>query len=92
MPLTATPTTTDTSVGMGQIAAGRDAARLGAVLGSCVAVALHGPRHKTGAMAHVVLPASNGRDATPGKFADTAVPALLAEACRTRVVAVSGST
>jgi chemotaxis protein CheD len=75
---TATPVTADTSVGMGQIAAGRDAARLGAVLGSCVAVALYGPRQKTGAMAHVVLPKSNGRDNSPGKFADTAVPAMLA--------------
>jgi chemotaxis protein CheD len=77
MSSTATTTTTDTNVGMGQIAAGRDDARLGAVLGSCIALALHGPRQKTGAMAHVVLPQSNGRDTPPGKFADTALPAML---------------
>ena len=41
-------------------------------------MALYGPRQKTGVMAHVVLPESAGRDDPPGKFADTAVPAMLA--------------
>lgn len=50
-------------------------------LGSCVAVAMHDPIRKIGGLAHVMLPSSRGRDVslTPGKFADTAVPALLAE-------------
>jgi chemotaxis protein CheD len=50
-------------------------------LGSCVAVCLHDPKAGVAGMAHVVLPDSQGRDATttPGKFADTAIPALVAE-------------
>jgi chemotaxis protein CheD len=50
-------------------------------LGSCIGVALLHPPSGTVAMAHVFLPASEGRTevaaTTPGKFADTAIPALL---------------
>ena len=48
-----------------------------AVVGSCIALALYHPGRKTGVMAHIVLPDSAGRDGTPGKFADTAVPQML---------------
>ncbi len=65
-------------VGMGQIAAGEAPQRLKAILGSCVGVALYHPGRKVGVMAHVVLPESAGRDGAPGKFADTAVPRMLA--------------
>jgi chemotaxis protein CheD len=66
-------------VGMGQMAAVRHPGRLTAVLGSCVGLTLHCPRLKLGAMAHIVLPKSHAeRAAAAGKFADTAVPALLA--------------
>jgi chemotaxis protein CheD len=68
----------DTNVGMGQIVAVQGAARLGAVLGSCVAVAMHSPQHGAGALGHVVLPNSAGRATSDGKFADTAIPAMLA--------------
>jgi chemotaxis protein CheD len=50
---------------------------LKAILGSCVAVAVYHPSRQVGAMAHVVLPASSGHAASPGKFADTAVPHLI---------------
>lgn len=69
----------ETPVGMGQIAAGKAPQRMKAVLGSCVALALYHPRLKAGAMAHVVLPDSSGRQGAAGKFADTAVPQLVAE-------------
>lgn len=48
-------------------------------LGSCVAICLYDPVSRAAAMAHVVLPAApaSGPGATPGKFADTAVPALV---------------
>ncbi len=48
-------------------------------LGSCVAVMLHDPARGIGGMAHVLLPdAALSRDQTrPGKFATTAVPALV---------------
>lgn len=48
-------------------------------LGSCVAIVLHDACAGVGAMAHVLLPneaLSRERD-TPGKFASTAVPAML---------------
>jgi chemotaxis protein CheD len=48
-------------------------------LGSCVGICLWDPIAKVAAMAHVVLPtAPTGSVPTPGKFGDTAVPALLA--------------
>ncbi len=68
----------ETQVGMGQIAAGRAPERMRAVLGSCIGLVLYHPRLKTGVMAHIVLPDSAGRTGTPGKFADTAIPKMLA--------------
>lgn len=47
-------------------------------LGSCVAVALHDAQRRVAGLAHVLLPdPSAGREASPGRFASTAVPALL---------------
>ncbi|NLY51995.1 MAG: chemotaxis protein CheD [Firmicutes bacterium] len=48
-------------------------------LGSCVGVALYDPENKVGGMAHIFLAASRDGKSTeqPGKFADTAIPALL---------------
>ena len=62
-------------------------------LGSCIGLALLDRRAAVAGLAHVVLPASEGRAGAPGKFADTAVPALLdavveAGARRLRVEAV----
>jgi chemotaxis protein CheD len=45
-------------------------------LGSCVALILHDKRRNVGAMAHVMLPEGESPD-RPGKFATTAVPALI---------------
>ena len=75
--LTASNTSKETLVGMGQIAAGRAPERMKTVLGSCIGLAIYHPRLKTGAIAHVVLPDSAGRGGAPGKFADTAVPEML---------------
>ncbi len=62
-------------------------------LGSCIGLALLDRRAAVAGLAHVVLPASEGREGALGKFADTAVPALLdavvaAGARRLRVEAV----
>ena len=48
-------------------------------LGSCVAVALHDPGLKIGGLAHVLLPSqAMGRiTGQPGRYAQTAVPALV---------------
>jgi chemotaxis protein CheD len=65
-------------VGMGQIMTARDGGSLTSVLGSCIAVCVYHPRLHVGAMAHVVLPDSQGHAAgSAGKFADTAAPEIL---------------
>lgn len=66
-----------TLVGMGQITAERAPVQFKTVLGSCIGLILYHRRLKTAAMAHIVLPDSAGRDAAPGKFADTAIPHML---------------
>jgi chemotaxis protein CheD len=69
----------ETMVRMGEFAfsatAGDMLVSLG--LGSCIGLALLDRRATVAGLAHVVLPAAEGRDGAPGKFADTAVPALL---------------
>ena len=70
-------------VRMGELAI---AAKGGAVLvsiglGSCIGLALVDRTRQIAGLAHVMLPATpaDGDGGTPGKFADTAVPALLKE-------------
>ena len=46
-------------------------------LGSCVGVVLHDGRRSVGGLAHVMLPRMTGRDTAVGKYADTAIPALV---------------
>jgi chemotaxis protein CheD len=71
-------TASEILVGMGQVTLAEAPARLRAILGSCVAVAVFHPRHQLAALAHVVLPAAMGRSGPPGKYADTALPHILA--------------
>ena len=49
------------------------------LLGSCVGLALHDRRQQIGGLVHIVLPRSRGQVVQPGKFVDTAVPALMAD-------------
>ena len=70
------------SVGMGEIALTTDPNTelvcLG--LGSCIAVCAYAPRRHAAALAHVMLPSSNGRATDlPGKYADTVINHLLTE-------------
>ncbi|ELY47704.1 chemotaxis protein CheD [Natronorubrum bangense] len=49
-------------------------------LGSCLAIALYDPDREIGGLAHVMLPdgdAAENSDRKPGKYADTAIRALL---------------
>jgi chemotaxis protein CheD len=64
-------------IGMGQIAAGEAPWQMRAILGSCVGLVLYHSKCRAGAMAHIVLPDSAGRDGAPGKFADTAVVSMI---------------
>ncbi len=63
----------ESSVGMGLAVLAAAPARLTAILGSCVGVAIYCPELRLGMLSHVVLPRSNGRRACPAKFADSAV-------------------
>ena len=67
-------------IGLGEMKVSReaDAVLVCLGLGSCIALCYHDPVAKVGAMAHIVLPSSEGRaPGSPGKFADTAVPELI---------------
>ncbi len=68
---------TEPLVGMGQTTVVTKPETTRAVLGSCVGLVLYHKRLGIGGLAHVVLPASEGRDGLPGKFADTALPHML---------------
>lgn len=48
-------------------------------LGSCIGLALIDRSSGVAGMAHIVLPDSAGSGNEPGRFADTAVPALIAQ-------------
>lgn len=64
---------------MGEFDAVRSPNVLKTTLGSCVGVVLYDPQTDTFGMAHIMLPHSTpGETANPGKYADTALPALMA--------------
>ena len=67
------------AVGLGDLIVSKDQDLVAYSLGSCVGICLWDPVGKVAAMAHVVLPtAPTGAVAMPGKYGDTAVPAMLA--------------
>jgi len=72
-------TDTTTSIKMGGLAVTMGEGVLRTLLGSCIGLALYDRRRKVGGLAHVVLPQSRGQNEPPGKFMDTAIPALLRE-------------
>ncbi|MCS6829557.1 MAG: chemotaxis protein CheD [Armatimonadota bacterium] len=69
------------TVGMGEIqvvrGVGNELTALG--LGSCIGVCLYDPLTRVAGMVHVVLPKSQSERTgeLPGKFADTAIPAIV---------------
>ena len=72
------------NVGIGQWKVVRSPRGLRAILGSCVGVVIYDAAQKIAGMAHVLLPASRGSTEHPGRYADTAVPAMIAELNRAR--------
>jgi chemotaxis protein CheD len=63
---------------MGALGVAQGEQVLRTLLGSCLGLALYDRRLKLGGMAHIVLPkAPAGPCELPGKFVDTAVPALM---------------
>ena len=72
----------DAVVGLGESAVAQSEGKIVALgLGSCVAVILHDPEGKGGALAHVMLPAQSlsRRDNNAARAADTAIPHLIEE-------------
>ena len=65
------------SIRMGEMCVGGAGDSLRTLLGSCVGLALYDRRRKIGGLAHIVLPDSRGKVDRPGKFVDTAIPALI---------------
>ncbi len=73
---------TEIRVAIADYAVGRGDTRLVTTgLGSCVAIALHARAERAGGLAHVMLPhtALSHDRASPGKFASTAVPHMVAQ-------------
>ena len=65
------------SIRMGEMCVAGQGDSLRTLLGSCVGLALHDRRRKIGGLAHIVVPDSRGKVDRPGKFVDTAIPALI---------------
>ena len=67
------------SVAIGQWAVAAAPAKVRTLLGSCVGVVLYDRAARLGGLAHIVLPSAHGVVDHPGKYADTAIPALIAD-------------
>lgn len=77
-PLAAAAPSSTIAVGLGDLFTAKTGELVAYSLGSCVGICLYDPTARVAAMAHVVLPAApSGTPGAPGKYADTAVPALL---------------
>jgi chemotaxis protein CheD len=81
-------------VGIGQWAVAAAPVKIQTLLGSCVGVVLYDRATKLGGVAHIVLPKAQGAIGHPGKYADTAIPALVADfnkrlgaKCQARLIA-----
>ncbi len=67
------------TVRMGEIVLARSPDSLRTLLGSCIGIAVQESTGaiRVGVMAHILLPISGGRNVTPGKYVDTAMPELI---------------
>jgi chemotaxis protein CheD len=66
------------TVRMAEMDVVKDSWRLKTILGSCVGIILRDPDRRVSGLAHIMLPAKHRDDGSTGKYADTAIPALLA--------------
>jgi len=68
----------DQFIKMSEIVVSRNGDSYRTIVGSCIALCLWDKKKQLGGMAHIMLPRRNGdKKAGPGKYADTAVQALL---------------
>jgi chemotaxis protein CheD len=70
---------TTISVAIGQWVVAAAPTKIRTLLGSCVGVVLYDRAAKLGGLAHIVLPSARGTVDHSGKYADTAIPAMIAE-------------
>jgi len=61
----------------GDLYVSREPTVVSTVLGSCVAVCLHSPRHEVGAICHGILPRGKGDRSDCGRFVDCALEYML---------------
>lgn len=66
-------------VRMAEMAFFQGGQRAKTTLGSCVGLILHDRSRKQAALAHIMLPARRGEDPAVAKYADSAIPALVAQ-------------
>src|SRR5438105_1400924 len=64
---------------MGQWAVAASPVQIRTLLGSCAGVVLYDRAARLGGVAHIVRPDSRGAIHPAGKFADTAIPAMIDE-------------
>jgi chemotaxis protein CheD len=67
----------NSTIPIGGLAVASSGEQLRTLLGSCIGLALYDRRRKVGGLSHIVLPQARGKTDRPGKFADTAIPALI---------------
>jgi chemotaxis protein CheD len=67
------------AVAIGQWVIAAAPTKVRTLLGSCVGVVLYDRNARLGGVAHIVLPAAGGITDHPGKYANTAIPAMIAE-------------
>lgn len=65
------------NVGMGQIEIVESDGVARSILGSCIGLVLYHQARRVAAVGHIVLPECGGRPGPAGKFADTAIPAMI---------------
>jgi chemotaxis protein CheD len=62
---------------MSEMAVAMNGGLLRTLLGSCIGLALYDRKRKVGGLAHIVLPESDGKTESVGKYVDTAIPELI---------------
>jgi chemotaxis protein CheD len=75
--MTAMAEETVVNVKMAEMDVVADGRSLKTILGSCVGVILRDPDKRVSGLAHIMLPERRRDDAATGKYADSAIPALL---------------
>lgn len=65
------------AIGIGEIGVARDGGTLRTFVGSCVGLAMYDRQRRIAGLAHIMLPEAPGAGLPAGKYADTAIPAMI---------------